>query len=640
MSSVQDLDNNEVTEKNVVEAVVDAINKQGLCDGESARTAQSKGFGTQINVGTSPIIFPNVNEPIPKSQRLKHEGLPNSEPQKRTRLDSTSSSSFSLFDYIYGELRRGYMLENDEQRYAERREKFYVFMKIPRELERFILYGFFQCADAFLFVFTFLPLRFMLSIWFLVNRSFKFFFSLHNSPCHSARKILQPAEICDLLKGIILIVVSIMMLSVDTSMLYHIVKSQSVIKLYIFFNMLEIADRLFSSFGQDILDALFWTATEPRGRKREHLGLLPHLMMAIGYVFLHTLLVLFQATTLNVAINSQNKALLTIMMSNNFVELKGMVFKKFGKNNLFQMSCSDVRERFHYLVLLLIVVIQTMKEYNWTEDHFWVLLPDIILVLIAEMLVDWVKHAFITRFNEISYEVYRDYTVSLAYDLASSKLKNAYSDHSDLVSRRMAFIPLPLGALVFRVMVGSVTIGGFGGVISLIMLYLCLVALKVLNNIILLGKACDLIDEHRQLLKDKMPQPRQTTSLPSSRHHSMEDLRLAKLNKTKSVPHSPNVSLSSSLQDISAQAEILQEMMEPKPIFNNSTVSINSLGLTTMAKTDAAFDEYLKSARTSGIGLSHQMSDPGLRRVSFDERPLLRERVLRANDPLNSSEDM
>lgn len=36
----------------------------------------------------------------------------------------------------------------------------------------------------------------------------------------------------------------------------------------------------------------------------------------------HSLLVLLQATTLNVAINSKNKALLTVMMSNNFVELK------------------------------------------------------------------------------------------------------------------------------------------------------------------------------------------------------------------------------------------------------------------------------------------------------------------------------
>ncbi len=37
----------------------------------------------------------------------------------------------------------------------------------------------------------------------------------------------------------------------------------------------------------------------------------------IDYKVMHTILVLFQAVTLNVAFNSHNKALLTIMMSNN-----------------------------------------------------------------------------------------------------------------------------------------------------------------------------------------------------------------------------------------------------------------------------------------------------------------------------------
>ena len=78
-----------------------------------------------------------------------------------------------------------------------------------------------------------------------------------------------------------------------------------------------MGDRLFSAFGQDTIDALFWTATEPKGRKREHIGVLPHFLLTIGYVIMHSLLVLLQATTLNVAINASNKALLTIMMSNN-----------------------------------------------------------------------------------------------------------------------------------------------------------------------------------------------------------------------------------------------------------------------------------------------------------------------------------
>lgn len=67
-------------------------------------------------------------------------------------------------------------------------------------------------------------------------------------------------------------------------MMYHLVKSQSVMKLYIFYNMLEVGDRLFSAFGQDTIDALFWTATEPRDRRREHLGVIPHLLFAMTYV--------------------------------------------------------------------------------------------------------------------------------------------------------------------------------------------------------------------------------------------------------------------------------------------------------------------------------------------------------------------
>jgi hypothetical protein len=70
-----------------------------------------------------------------------------------------------------------------------------------------------------------------------------------------------------------------------------------------------------------------------------------------------------------------------------------------------QISCSDVRERFHMCVLLLVVCVQTMREYSWEEARFWVLFPDCVMVLLAEVGVDWVKHCFITRFNEIPAEV-------------------------------------------------------------------------------------------------------------------------------------------------------------------------------------------------------------------------------------------
>lgn len=431
----------------------------------------------------------------------------------------------SLFSYIKNEVTRSYLLDHDQERYALKREKIYTFMRIPRELEKFMSYGFFHCLDSFLFVYTFLPLRVTLALISIIFRLPTRYFASFNS---KQGRIILPAEIIDMTKVLIILVCCYAMSYVDTSMLYHIIKSQSVIKLYLMYNMIEVADRLFSAFGQDTIDALFWTATEPRDRKREHIGLIPHLLLAIFYVFLHGLLVLLQATTLNVAINSSNKALLTIMMSNNFVELKGSVFKKFDKNNLFQVSCSDVRERFHLFALLLIVLLQTMKEYGWKEESFWSLAPDCVTVLGAEILVDWIKHAFITRFNEVSADVYKDYTISLAYDLAQTKQKLAFNDHSDIVSRRMGFNSLPLGVVMLRVIYTAVKSTNPGALLVIILAYVCLFTFRVLCSVVILGKACDLIEEHKKKQKaestDRYCSPESSVSRSQSMYEDMSTL--------------------------------------------------------------------------------------------------------------------
>lgn len=38
-------------------------------------------------------------------------------------------------------------------------------------------------------------------------------------------------------------------------------------------------------------------------------------------------------------------------------------------------------------------------------DHLWVLLPDVFMVILSEVTVDIVKHAFITKFNDITADV-------------------------------------------------------------------------------------------------------------------------------------------------------------------------------------------------------------------------------------------
>lgn len=417
-------------------------------------------------------------------------------------------SDLSLVRFISAELTRGYFLEHNEAKYTERRERVYTCLRIPKELEKLMTFGFFLCLDAFLYVFTLLPLRVLLAL-----------IRLLTLPCCglSGSRILQPAQVCDVLKGVIMVLCYSMMHYVDYSMMYHMIRGQSVIKLYIIYNMLEVADRLFSSFGQDILDALYWTATEPKERKRAHIGVIPHFFMAVLYVFLHAILIMVQATTLNVAFNSHNKSLLTIMMSNNFVEIKGSVFKKFEKNNLFQMSNSDIKERFTNYVLLLIVCLRNMEQFSWNPDHLWVLFPDVCMVIASEMAVDVVKHAFITKFNDITADVYSEYRASLAFDLVSSRQKNAYTDYSDSVSRRMGFIPLPLALLLIRVVTSSVKIQGSLSYVCVLLFYLGMITLKVLNSIVLLGKSCLYVKEANMEEKLFQKPPSAAPSRVSSR---------------------------------------------------------------------------------------------------------------------------
>ncbi|MBN3297002.1 TAPT1 protein, partial [Amia calva] len=456
-----------------------------------------------------------------------------------------SLSDLSLLRFISAELTRGYFLEHNEAKYTERRERVYTCMRIPRELEKLMFFGFFLCLDAFLYVFTLLPLRVILAL-----------IRLLTLPCCglNGTRLLQPAQVCDVLKGFIMVICYFMMHYVDYSMMYHLIRGQSVIKLYIIYNMLEVADRLFSSFGQDILDALYWTATEPKEKKRAHIGVIPHFFMAVLYVFLHAILIMVQATTLNVAFNSHNKSLLTIMMSNNFVEIKGSVFKKFEKNNLFQMSNSDIKERFTNYILLLIVCLRNMEQFSWNPDHLWVLFPDVCMVIASEITVDVVKHAFITKFNDITADVYSEYRASLAFDLVSSRQKNV--DYSDSVSRRMGFIPLPLAVLLTRVVTSSVKVQGSLALVCALLFYLGMITLKVLNSIVLLGKSCLYVKEAKMEEKLFQNQPAATPGKQASKSK----------NKFSAPPGDPgDESLSASIT-----SQPVHQSETPSPLLPNS----------------------------------------------------------------------
>ncbi len=92
-----------------------------------------------------------------------------------------------------------------------------------------------------------IPVLVVMTLLSLVSFSFVNFFTLKKNfslvrpPSHG--RWLYPAESIDLLKGGILLVCVYFSADIDTSVMYHMIKSQSVIKLYLFFNMLEVREK-------------------------------------------------------------------------------------------------------------------------------------------------------------------------------------------------------------------------------------------------------------------------------------------------------------------------------------------------------------------------------------------------------------
>ncbi|KAI0066264.1 DUF747-domain-containing protein [Artomyces pyxidatus] len=380
---------------------------------------------------------------------------------------------FSLWDYLREEL-----LATDFDSHQELKwERVSNFLAIPLAIEKIISFGFILCFDSFLYTFTIQPIRFALASW-----------RLFIDTISRAKTPLPPSQKADILRTLLL-ALSIMILIplTDASKIYHSIRGQDTIKLYVIFNALEIADRLCASIGQDIIDCLFSRSTLLVLSRRLPPGahtLRPVLYFCLAtlYTVVHALVMVYQMLCLNVAINSYDNALLSLLMSNQFVEIKGSVFKKFEKDNLFQITCADIVERFTLGLMLFFVAFRNLIELSGSEFDFsegvflpksfgwfrggigssvlWTISYPVLAVMVSETIVDWLKHAFITKFNHIRPSVYERYTDVLCRDLASGSAvgrrgarKHSYVDQSPLVARRLGFASLPLAVLA--ILIGS-----------------------------------------------------------------------------------------------------------------------------------------------------------------------------------------
>ncbi len=387
-------------------------------------------------------------------------------------------------------------------------------LRVPFEVERVLLIGFLMCFDSLLFVLVLLPLRVARALVLLVAA----LLPERARPWWATGQLgFHRAQLFDLCRGLTVAVALGVVMQTPMSRIYHYVRGQAFMKLYVIFNMLEIFDRLLVAFGQDILDSLFFVCkTSPHNAGL----LLGRLVLATAYVVSHALLFFVRLITLNVAINSTGNALVTLLISNNFIELKGTVFKKTAELNLFQVSCTDIVERFELVVFLGLTLAQGGD--TWADFVH----NSVFYVCLAEVFVDWIKHAFITKFNKISYTAYMDQVEALCRDIVPvGRHKHPYAaslrqnerpvDPTQAVAQHIGFATLPLACVVMRFAYAAVPVevtaepARPAHALLFALTFACLLALKSLVSVALRGHACHtLMRRERQILqRSNMGQP-------------------------------------------------------------------------------------------------------------------------------------
>ncbi|KAH9602752.1 hypothetical protein KSS87_023040 [Heliosperma pusillum] len=130
----------------------------------------------------------------------------------------------------------------------ERERVYDTIFRLPWRCELLIDVGFFVCLNSFLSLLTIIPSRAAIILWRSVTKR--------------QLKKLSAAELSDFGCILVLAVGIVLLGRTDISLIYHMIRGQGIIKLYVVYNVLEIFDKLWQSFGGDVFQTFFNSAED------------------------------------------------------------------------------------------------------------------------------------------------------------------------------------------------------------------------------------------------------------------------------------------------------------------------------------------------------------------------------------------
>ncbi|XP_052204959.1 protein POLLEN DEFECTIVE IN GUIDANCE 1 [Diospyros lotus] len=374
---------------------------------------------------------PNVSghRKLETAESLDWKSLMAEDPNHAFSLDKSPVKCFIEEMYSGNSLQSTTTLGNDKER-----ERVYdTIFRLPWRCELLIDVGLFVCLDSFLSLLTIMPTRILMAFC----RLFK------------TRQFERPSasELSDFGCFIVLACGVALLEQIDISLIYHMIRGQGTIKLYVVYNVLEIFDKLCQSFGGDVLQTLFSSAEglancTSESRRYWIWRFISDEALAVASSIVHSFILLAQAITLSTCIVAHNNALLALLVSNNFAEIKSNVFKRFSKDNIHSLVYYDSVERFHISAFVLFILAQNILEAEgpWFESFLF----NALMVYLCEMMIDIIKHSFIAKFNDIKPIAFSEFLEDLCKQTLNIETGNG--------KKNLTFVPLAPACVVIRVL--------------------------------------------------------------------------------------------------------------------------------------------------------------------------------------------
>lgn len=178
--------------------------------------------------------------------------------------------------------------------------------------------------------------------------------------------------------------------------------------------------------------------------------------------------------------------------------------------------------------MLLVLLLNLVQNADNDKKILWTFLQQTGLVFLCEVFADWIKHAFITKFNGHDAGLYKRFTLVLVQDVTEARhdfRSRPVLDRTHSLARRIGLAQLPLACIVMRFLqdvwvrvVRSFEISSHDQALLLAKAFVVLFLLKILTGIILAGVCAEyrIAEETRKAMVKATTAPPFSPSMSSS----------------------------------------------------------------------------------------------------------------------------